>query len=307
MGRGARLVYAPDFPLPDGYLWQYNLLLWIQSHATPQLDEAAKWISQAGVEKFYLFALPVVFWCIHRTVGLRLAYVFLASMYSNEWLKYAVGVARPIGVPGIRSLYTQTANGVYSMPSGHAQGPMTFFVVLGKWVRRRWFWALAALLVAAIGLSRLYLGLHWPADVLAGWGLGLVFGLAGWWIGKWWTYRAFAFGIRMTMAILIPAILLLAHRGNLSAEYAAVLLGLGVGAVLEGKYLRSEIQPEIWKRVCAGMIGVAGLIALKWVVKWPQDTMWYEIQGVLMGLWGTLGAPYLFVRCGLYRSEATRD
>ncbi len=304
-GTGGMRVYTPDFPLPNGYLWQYNFLVWLQSYATPDLDKVAKWLSMVGLENVYMVVLPIVFWSIHRTVGLRLAYVFLASMYSNEWLKQVTKIVRPIGVPGIRSLYTESSNGIYSLPSGHAQGPMTFWVIIGKWIRQKWFWPLALLLVLAIGLSRLYLGLHWPIDVLIGWGLGLLFGVCGWWMGKWWTYRAFAFKIRMTFALLLPGALLLVHRGSASAEYAALLLGLGVGALLEEKYLGTDMDPAIWKRVCASVIGIAGLIALKWIIKWPPDTIWLVSRDVLMGLWGTLGAPYVFQLCGVYRRGET--
>lgn len=72
----------------------------------------------------------------------------------------------------------------FSFPSGHATGSM-LMGLLGAWMIIHWVltrlgprlvvWAAAGVLVAAVGASRLYLGVHYPSDVLAGWLLG-----AGW-------------------------------------------------------------------------------------------------------------------------------
>ena len=61
----------------------------------------------------------------------------------------------------------------FSFPSGHAMGSMTLacVVVLLAW-RTRWRWpllAMASVFVALVGLSRIYLGVHYPSDILAGW------------------------------------------------------------------------------------------------------------------------------------------
>lgn len=296
------MVLEPDFPLPDGYLWQYDLIRWIQSFATPTLDKVMGYLSLSGVEAFYLIVLPILFWSVNKKVGLRIAYAFLLSMYTNAWLKEAVAVVRPVGVPGIRSLYMNTATSVYSMPSGHAQGTMTFWILVCKWLQRKWLWPLAFLLVFAIGVSRLYLGLHWPVDPLVGWGLGLLFGFLGWGLGRWWTYRRYGFQIRMAFAIGLPLILLIIHNSSTSAEFAALLLSIGAGAVLEGKYFNFDINPTLWKRICSSIIGIAGVIAIQWLLKWSvEDTVWLVVRDLLVGFWATMGTPWVLYKCGLYQ------
>ncbi len=305
---------STTLPLPVGYVWQYHLLLWAQSFHTPVLDKVASYLTYLGTEWFYVLVLPILFWSVNRTIGLRVAYVFLSSMYVNTWLKDAVSVARPVGLPGVRSLLVSTGTG-YSFPSGHAQGSATFWMLASRSIRRRWFWWLSVVLIAGIGASRLYLGLHWPVDILVGWALGLVFGLLGWSVGKWWTYRQYTFAIRLAFAAVVPFLGILFRSGPASFEYAAILLGVGVGAVVEERFMKLQMDRAWWKRVCAAIIGIAGLAALYLLFKWavflwvtsttePSYTVFAASRDLLMGLWATIGAPFLFYLGGLYTKEA---
>lgn len=292
-----------DFPIPGYYRWQYHFIVWMQSFHSPLLDKIAYALSWLGLEWFYVVVLPVIFWSIHRRIGLRIAYVFLLSMYTNAWVKAAVHIARPVGVPGIVSKYLSSAPG-FSMPSGHAQGPLTFWVMIASWVRRAWLWVLVLVIVGLIGVSRVYLGLHWPMDILVGWGLGFVFGFFGWWFGRWWHYRELGFRFRYFVAAAVPLALLGLHNDEVSLQYASLLLGIGVGAVLEEQRFCLNLDPAIWKRICTAVIGVAGMLLLYRIIPWPQGDVWIVIRDILIGLWGTLGAPYAFSLCGLYRKAA---
>ena len=88
--------------------------------------------------------------------------------------KYLVGRARPA------AQYALAGEGGFSFPSGHSLNSMAILGVLAflsarltrSWARRVWVSAAAALTVMLIGLSRLYLGVHWLTDVLAAWLLG---------------------------------------------------------------------------------------------------------------------------------------
>ena len=89
---------------------------------------------------------------------------------------------RPDLVPHGVEVYTA------SFPSGHATGAAATYLTLGALLarfqsRRRlkvYLLSLAVLLTVLIGLSRLYLGVHWPSDVLAGWTLGASWALLCW-------------------------------------------------------------------------------------------------------------------------------
>jgi undecaprenyl-diphosphatase len=83
-----------------------------------------------------------------------------------------------------------------SFPSGHAMISAIAYLTLGVLLtrthkqRRTKFLIMtyAILLTLMIGLSRIYLGVHWPTDVLAGWALGAVWASL-WWLLAWWLQR----------------------------------------------------------------------------------------------------------------------
>lgn len=108
--------------------------------------------------------------------------VFLAvgsGILLSTLLKSGFDRPRPDLVPHGGIVYTQ------SFPSGHSMMAATVYLTLGALVgqviRRRplriYVIALAMLLTILIGVSRVYLGVHWPTDVLAGWTLGAVWAL----------------------------------------------------------------------------------------------------------------------------------
>jgi len=100
-----------------------------------------------------------------------------------ELLKNEVARPRPTLVPHL----VEVRN--LSFPSGHAAGSATVYLtvaalatqVIERPAARRVALVLAILLVGAIGISRVYLGVHWPSDVMAGWSFGTLWAL-GWWL-----------------------------------------------------------------------------------------------------------------------------
>ncbi len=147
------------------------LLLWLQRFSHPWLDAFFLAVTSLGSREFYMTLIPLVYWCVDRRVGLRLGLAFLVSIYLNFFLKDLLRLPRPAG-PGLRVLSPERDLG-YGFPSGHAQGNATVWGYLAAAYRRRWLTVLAALLVTLVSLSRLYLGVHYPADVAGGIALGL--------------------------------------------------------------------------------------------------------------------------------------
>src|SRR5262249_17504902 len=126
-------------------------------------------MTSLGSEEFILAFLAVVYWCVNRTLGLRLGLVLIGSQYLNELLKAWANTARP--GPPIIPLALDTAQGA-AWPSGHAQNTAAVWGTFAALLRRPAVSVLALVVIFLVGLSRLYLGLHWPVDVVSGWAIG---------------------------------------------------------------------------------------------------------------------------------------
>lgn len=160
----------------DGRIAPMDLIYALQSVATPTLDGLMLWITRLGSEQVYIVLLILAFVVVDAEKGRNLALVFLLSFYLNQVLKEVFATLRPFQIDEsvLRSpaaLESAPGNG---FPSGHAQSSMTFWGLAAAYARRRWFAILAAVVVLAVSLSRLYLGVHLPVDVIGGLLIGLV-------------------------------------------------------------------------------------------------------------------------------------
>jgi undecaprenyl-diphosphatase len=116
----------------------------------------------------------------------------LAAEISSDLLKLVYDRARPDLVPHGAYVYS------HSFPSGHstvsAAAYLTLVSVIASLDPHRsakvFLFAIAGLVVLSIGFSRVYLGVHWPTDVLAGWALGAAWALAARLVLGWWMRRS---------------------------------------------------------------------------------------------------------------------
>ncbi len=150
---------------------QITVILMLQS-LSPWLDAPMRLFSLLGQPEFYLLIIPLFYWCRDPRLGFRLGILLALSVGLNDILKTVFHMPRPYWVsPEVAALNTYPS---FGLPSGHAQGAVTFWGYLAVSLRRRWFSLLAAVLIILVGVSRVYEGVHYPMDVVAGWLVGLV-------------------------------------------------------------------------------------------------------------------------------------
>ncbi|MDQ0463072.1 undecaprenyl-diphosphatase [Caulobacter ginsengisoli] len=115
----------------------------------------------------------------------------LAAEISSDLLKLVYDRARPDLVPHGSYVYS------HSFPSGHSTVSAAAYLTLVSVIAsldphrhaKAFLFAIAGLVVLSIGFSRVYLGVHWPSDVLAGWALGAAWALAARLVLGWWLRR----------------------------------------------------------------------------------------------------------------------
>jgi undecaprenyl-diphosphatase len=159
-----------------------DLLLWIHAQGRPALDGVARLAWALGALRFCAPAvLLLVAWHLRRgerREAVAWVAVGLAAALVPELMKVAVARPRPTLWPWL------IPTSGYAFPSGHAVAAAAFYPLLG-WLalrargrgRGRAGYGLGLAVGVFVGLGRLYVGVHWPSDVLAGWAIGAALSL----------------------------------------------------------------------------------------------------------------------------------
>ena len=155
-------------------------IVWLQSLGS-WLVGPMQFFSFFGSETFFLILLPLIYWCVDTRFAVRIGVIVLFSSGLNESFKLVFHAPRPYWFsPNVKAYAGETTFGI---PSGHSQSAMVLFGTAASQIKRRWAWQLAIFFIFMIGLSRLYLGVHFPQDVLFGWAFGalLLWAFVSWW------------------------------------------------------------------------------------------------------------------------------
>ena len=176
----------------DTHAWDNKVLLLFRTPGNPEDPLGPLWLEifMRDITALGSFAIlwtvviaSMAYLIVRRRValGLLMGLWVGAAALLNTALKIGFDRPRPDIVASVAEVYTA------SYPSGHAMLSAVVFLTLGAFLaalERRWrlrtFWAvLAVFITLLVGFSRMYLGVHYPSDVLAGWSLGAAWALAG--------------------------------------------------------------------------------------------------------------------------------
>jgi membrane-associated phospholipid phosphatase len=296
--------------------WGTSVMIWAQSYRSPFLDAIFFAATDLGEAPFYAIVITILYWCVNRALGARLALLLLLSDYVNAAVKLFVHIPRTAD-PRIERLRRETS---FSFPSGHAQSAMTFwgYVARGRRLALR---LAAALLVATIAASRIYLGVHYPADAIGGIIFGtlvlLLFILVGERRILPWLRRQslriqliVAGGSGLALWLLYPRTAGTSVGSEQAGLTAGSFLGVALGIPLERRYVRFGVAgswPRRAARWAVGLLIVAAVYLLPWqfvaLPLWAIEPVALE-RSLAAGLMLTLGAPWIFCRLGLAPREA---
>jgi len=275
---------------------QIEILKAIQSIRTPGLDILFKVVTMTAEEVFFILIAAWLLWCKNKSLGYRVGFALLSSTAFNPILKNTFRVARPIGVEGIESMRTHTAPG-YAFPSGHTQGAASFWTGLMTSFRRPRMYILGVIAIVLVGFSRMYLGVHWPTDVIGGMAAGIF------WV--FFANRVFDWSRakedhRILLWLILPLCLgLVLFPDEAYIKSLGALLGFCAGFVLEDRRIHFNVEASLPVQVLKILIGIVVLLILKEGLK-VLLPFHYIIGDLLryfaVGFWITAGAPFLFKR-----------
>lgn len=311
---------------------------WLQTNY-PQLLGFFSLISALGREEFYLTVIPLIYWSVDKKLGRDVAYVFLLAVGLNGLLKHGFRGPRPFWLSPNIALGEETS---YGVPSGHTQLATAVYLLVASWVRRPWVWLLAILMTILMGLSRIYLGVHFVHDVLVGFLVALLI-LFGYFLWRRYVAQRLnrqILGYRLMIAVLLPvglAALYVAARLIIGApdetiawaSYTAAaetsglesvatavgaLLGAGVGLTLEASRIRFRSAGSKWHRAARYLLGITITVAL-WAgldALFPAEPLWLAVPLRILRyttvlIWVSYYAPMAFVRLGWAEQEPERE
>ena len=295
------------------------------------LEAPMEFFSFLGSENFFFLTLPLIYWSINARLGLQVAAILIASNSLKPVFKMFFAGPRPYWVSSRVNPFV--AEGSFGIPSGHAQDAAALWGIMASGARKRWAWIAAVALTFLVGFSRLYLGVHFVHDVLAGWLIG---GVLLWAFLRFWDpatawLQTKSFGRQILIAFLLS--LLVVTLGALVVRHldgytfpdewrenalragelpdpvsmdgtlasAGTLFGLAVGAAWLAPRGGYQASGPVAKRALRYVIGLIGILlfwkGLDFMFPSGEDFIGFlfrYLRYLLVGLWISAGAPYLF-------------
>lgn len=270
---------------------ELEILRNIQSIANPFLDLLFQLITICGEQLVLISIISIIYWALDKKFGEYIAYSVLTSVLLNNAIKDIFKMKRPIGEEGIRTLREETATG-YSFPSGHTQGASSFYGAMAIYLKKRVMYIIATVMIILIGFSRLYLGVHYPKDVIVGGVLGVLTSLICYKLYNKVENKMLLYVI--TFAIFIPA-LTFAHSADF-IKGMGTYLGFIIGIYIEKKYVNFSTEGNTGNKIIRVLLGIVILLVLQLGLKvlLPSGTIFSFIRYLLISLVGIGVYPMAF-------------
>jgi len=282
------------------HVWQWGIdvIKVVQQIRSPFFDLFFKTVSFTGAMIFYMIFLPFIYWCYDKKFGSRIFIVVLISGWFNSILKDFINHPRPYNIDESVKIGKTGGHGI---PSGHAQHSLVVWGSLSIWLKSRRFFYFSAV-VLLIAFSRVYLGVHFPTDIIGGWIAGALI-LAVFWLS---IDRVVLFlsGINpvilAALSIIIPALFSMILASKSSVMSAGALSGFCVGIIIEKRYINFGSATGFKSYLIRYLSGAFFLILLFLSQKllFSKSSQNYLIfvfaHSWIMFLWISAGAPWLY-------------
>ena len=302
---------------------------------SPALDGVMKAISFLGTIEFYILLIPLIYWLVNPSLGIRVLLVLISTDFFGVAFKQLLHQPRPYWVGDVKAVAEETS---YGIPSTHASDSLAVWGYLAYRLKKGWLWVVSVLVVLLIGLSRLYLGVHFPQDVLGGWLIALVVIFlfvkgepkAVPWLKKLsaGAQIGLGFGISILMILAGWLVSLLIAPFPDPADWAqystqarsilhyitlgGFLFGAVAGYVLMRQKAPFQTQGTWWQKLLRYILGIAGLLLIYYgldivfgMIAADETALGMILRYIRYGsvsLWGIFGAPWVFLKLKLATS-----
>jgi membrane-associated phospholipid phosphatase len=262
-------------------------------------------ITELGSETFYVALILIGFWTFKKKESIITAYVLLVSYTMNYWLKLSIANDRP--PENYRYNGIEASN--YSTPSGHSQNSATLFGWFTAKIKTWWMLLISVVLVFLIGISRIYLGVHYLEDVLLGWAIGILtvvfLVIAEKPLSNFFSQvrddylylLLFLFGFLSTV---VSTLFLPLPPGDNFGAHGGLIMGLAIALPLEKRYVNFNVkapEEQKWRiilRLILGLLLIFGLMSILSLFLLTTNAWLRAIRYMLIVIVGVFIWPILF-------------
>ena len=286
-------------PVED-LLFGTALIKILQGLFAPQFTRVFEAITLLGSSEFLVGISAVVYWCFDKRKGRLLTYVLLLGAYVNFFLKLLI----PLPRPPLELRLAEKNETSFGFPSGHVQDSTTLWTSMWLSFRKRSLAIIGTVLIFAVGISRLYLGLHNPAQVIGGVVVGLAFVAVVFLIlrhipqqdGKIRLVPHLLFSA-LTVLPLVAGVLIFGVVGD-AGRVAGYLLGFSIGAIFEDRYVAFNTnithKQRLIRIIIAGVVGGIVLEVLSITIQGSSSLFPVFVDSLLRGLTIVVIIPAVF-------------
>lgn len=264
-----------------------DFLYQLEKIRVPVLNELMLGITTLGEETAFLVIALIVFWCMDKRRGYLLMAVGFMGTIFNQYLKLTFRVPRPWVLDPNFTILDQAREAAtgYSFPSGHTTMAVGTFGALAATEKRKWLLAIFVAVAALVGFSRMYVGVHTPADVLVGALTSVLLIVAFKPVlyseSKALIYALFGFMIVMALAFFAYVELYTfpvdidSHNLSSGVKNAYTMLGCVTGAVVvyfvEARFVCFDEKALWWVQLIKIVGGILAVLAVKEGMRFPLE------------------------------------
>ena len=270
-----------------------SFLYFLEGIRNPVLDFLFSLITLCGEETVFMAVGMLIFWCVSKYEGYYLLSVGFVGTLVNQFLKMLFRIPRPwVKDPSFTIVESakEAATG-YSFPSGHTQSSVGLFGGIARWNCQRALRIAAIALCVLVPLSRMYLGVHTPADVCVSIGIALLLifvaaplfkkaeGSPKWMVGilSCMTLLSVAYLLFVSLYTFPESVYLSENIHNLESaqKNGWTMLGCMLGLIcvywVDYKWTHFETKAAWWAQIIKTLGGLGLVIAVKELLRFPLN------------------------------------